>query len=686
MSVASAVTTFDLEERHGDVSSDDEAVHSDYQKDLREIPEAPDDFTNEDRTLREVLVEFYLTFKAGNLGNIHAIVRKYRGRNVSHLWAALASKYNLPAPQVVDLLMRTIYLTVPFEYGDEEQALALESALEELRAPAVQAATGAADAMPTVAAAPPDRVELLRRAMDRGAGEGTVDALRVLAFRGIPDECGLRPQVWRVLLGYLPMARHSEWNAIRGEKHVLYASYKAELLAVSEDHKVDARQGAHQRPNELQECQDLLTEIKQDVERTRRDFEYFRRPATKGALIALLFIYARLNPGVRYVQGMNEVAAVILYVMSTEDDQSAETDAFWCFSELMVEIKENFMQALDDSGEGVTGLVGGVMRLLRVYDPELARHLQRVELPPLVFAFRWCTLLFAQDATLPDVVRLWDTLIADPRRFEFVIHSSLALLLENRKELLHTSKQFELAEVLQSAPRRSDFDLQMRRAFAICAFERREQTPPFPLKSALQVVDELSDWAKTAAEKAQEVGAEVSRGFQEHIAPVMAERASQASIAAEKAAVDGQKALNQWLEETAPARKEALEKAQTKMSTFWGSVCATAVATQAIASSKAQRLSSAAEGATSAASSVYAEASRQLGSAAAPPSSPGKRPGVGESLVGGVGQGAVATDECPPSSPATAAAVELSGPEGEEEPMAAAAAADTEQPTRVTSG
>lgn len=41
----------------------------------------------------------------------------------------------------------------------------------------------------------------------------------------------------------------------------------------------------------------------QDVERTRRDFEYFRKPGTKAALTAMLFVYAKLNPGVRYVQG-----------------------------------------------------------------------------------------------------------------------------------------------------------------------------------------------------------------------------------------------------------------------------------------------------------------------------------------------------------------------------------------------
>ena len=47
----------------------------------------------------------------------------------------------------------------------------------------------------------------------------------------------------------------------------------------------------------------LTIQKAQDVDRTRRDFEYFRRPATKAALTALLFVYAKLNPGVRYVQG-----------------------------------------------------------------------------------------------------------------------------------------------------------------------------------------------------------------------------------------------------------------------------------------------------------------------------------------------------------------------------------------------
>mmetsp|Transcript_123173 Transcript_123173/g.200360 ORF Transcript_123173/g.200360 Transcript_123173/m.200360 type:complete len:392 (+) Transcript_123173:95-1270(+) len=296
---------------------------------------------------------------------------------------------------------------------------------------------------------------------------------------------------------------------------------------------------------------------------------------------------------------MNEVAAVILFVVGAgEDPEVAEADAFWCFTELVVEIKENFIQAMDDSDEGIHALVACVSRLLRSYDPQLARHLQEAELSPFVFAFRWCTVLFAQDATLPDVVRLWDSLIADPNRFNFCVHLCLAFVLAHREELLQIDKQFTLAEVLQNAPRRTDFEQALRRSFAICAFERRVQTPPFPPRStAMQVVDELAEYAQAAtvraqiaAAKAQEVGAEVTRNFQENVAPVVMEKASQASAAAAEAAAEGAQVVQAWLEETAPARKEALEKAQTQFSSLWGKVRASAAAASATVANKGQQL------------------------------------------------------------------------------------------------
>merc|ERR1719409_2510424 len=104
-------------------------------------------------------------------------------------------------------------------------------------------------------------------------------------------------------------------------------------------------------------------------------------------------------------------------------------------------------------------MANNVTRLLAAYDPHLASHLAESDLSPFVWAFRWVTLLFAQDATLPDVLRLWDSFLADTMRFEFVNHVAVAAVLSHRQDLLSTGSQFVLAEALQGAARNADFEL-----------------------------------------------------------------------------------------------------------------------------------------------------------------------------------------------------------------------------------
>ena len=62
------------------------------------------------------------------------------------------------------------------------------------------------------------------------------------------------------------------------------------------------------------------------------------------ALARVLFIYAQLNKGIRYVQGMNEILAVLYYCFWKFGNEAAisteylESDLYFCFSNLMSEI------------------------------------------------------------------------------------------------------------------------------------------------------------------------------------------------------------------------------------------------------------------------------------------------------------------------------------------------------------
>lgn len=53
----------------------------------------------------------------------------------------------------------------------------------------------------------------------------------------------------------------------------------------------------------------------------------------------ILFIFARLNPKVEYVQGMNEILAPIFYVVnSSHKTQVQEAACFYMFNNVMTDI------------------------------------------------------------------------------------------------------------------------------------------------------------------------------------------------------------------------------------------------------------------------------------------------------------------------------------------------------------
>ena len=79
-------------------------------------------------------------------------------------------------------------------------------------------------------------------------------------------------------------------------------------------------------------------------------------------LLRILFIYAKLNPGIRYVQGMNEILAT-LYIcffdtsLPPEFSQYFESDLFFCFTRLMTDLRDSFLRTMDHERGGINGKV-----------------------------------------------------------------------------------------------------------------------------------------------------------------------------------------------------------------------------------------------------------------------------------------------------------------------------------------
>eukprot|EP01124_Arcella_intermedia_P031385 TRINITY_DN7065_c0_g1_i3.p1 TRINITY_DN7065_c0_g1~~TRINITY_DN7065_c0_g1_i3.p1 ORF type:complete len:229 (-),score=53.29 TRINITY_DN7065_c0_g1_i3:38-724(-) len=173
------------------------------------------------------------------------------------------------------------------------------------------------------------------------------------------------------------------------------------------------------------------------------------------SLRRILFLYAKLNRGISYIQGMNELLAPIYYSFATDPDTEwksyAEEDAFWCFTNLMSELRDNFDKSHDQAINGIQERMKVFNNILKMKDPALWLDLESKQMNPQFYSFRWITLLLSQEFELPDVLRIWDTLFSDEKRFDQLLYICTAMLIRLRKDIL-AADFAETLKLLQTYP------------------------------------------------------------------------------------------------------------------------------------------------------------------------------------------------------------------------------------------
>lgn len=329
--------------------------------------------------------------------------------------------------------------------------------------------------------------------------------LRSLAFNGIPDDKGLRSLVWRILLNYLPSNKNSWEGTLNEKRRLYKHYIDEIIVSPGgpTDHPLnnspDSSWSTYFKDNEV------LLQIDKDVRRLCPDISFFQnatefpckkvvysggakrlhkrveqsvlkfstlerrglgvaklsnesrrsdnaqsgdyaplhegREAHWEVVERMLFLYAKLNPGQGYVQGMNEIIGPIYHTFAIDPNkeyrENAEPDCFFCFTNLMAEIRDFFIRTLDESDSGINYVMGKLSDCLKKFDPTVWELLEKQELKPQYYSFRWLTLLLSQEFSLPDVERIWDSIFADSDRFEFFIYICCAMILLVRQELLN---------------------------------------------------------------------------------------------------------------------------------------------------------------------------------------------------------------------------------------------------------
>ena len=81
--------------------------------------------------------------------------------------------------------------------------------------------------------------------------------------------------------------------------------------------------------------------------------------------------------------------------------EHAEADTFFCFTNLMSKMRDNFIKTLDDSPTGINAKMNRLMQMVKRCDAKLWVRFQQQDLKPQFFGFRWLTLWLTQEFPLP---------------------------------------------------------------------------------------------------------------------------------------------------------------------------------------------------------------------------------------------------------------------------------------------
>ncbi|KAG0227722.1 TBC1 domain, member 5 [Actinomortierella wolfii] len=309
-----------------------------------------------------------------------------------------------------------------------------------------------------------------------GNPDTSLEALKARAISSSGDlgSDGIRSVCWKLYLSILPTLDLSSWPAILAKEREEYSEFHRKYIrAVGSEE--DTPNLEVNNPLSLAEDSpwqqffvdsELKKVIRQDVERTFPDNDYFRSEKVQDQLTDILFIYCKIHHDVSYRQGMHELLAHMLWVVSSEsldisdsaaltapsdpimdvmksvlDSNYIEHDTFILFSRLMVAAKPwyefsdeglsskkqrslNIEPTLFGRSDGAedpgktTPVIEWSMRIfqyLKVIDMQLYNHLTSLEIQPQLFGIRWFRLLFGREFPMDDVLVLWDGIFStDP--------------------------------------------------------------------------------------------------------------------------------------------------------------------------------------------------------------------------------------------------------------------------------
>ena len=116
----------------------------------------------------------------------------------------------------------------------------------------------------------------------------------------------------------------------------------------------------------------------------------------------------------------------------------------------MIEIRDGFIRDMDKEESGITGRVATFACILKQMDPKVYANLEEQGVNHQFYSLRWFMLLMCQEFDMSNVIRLWDALLSDPERFNFLNFVCVATV-QTKRDIVLEGDFAECMETLQRA-------------------------------------------------------------------------------------------------------------------------------------------------------------------------------------------------------------------------------------------
>lgn len=252
-----------------------------------------------------------------------------------------------------------------------------------------------------------------------------IDSIREITeneLNNLPPED--RAMAWLCLMEVFP-ENPNDWNQVCQEKMDAYNTY-VELLNLKDFHTKRFPPTVTKEEFGLENIP-LIRVIHNDIIRTGRHIEklpvtndgdaFYSREEHVRRIERILYVIGSVNPAHGYMQGFNELIQPIYSVLVEAESIFGSRDkiealSFFCLHNLLSKTNLSELFTTADRSSFIINRLATFDQVLSIHVPKVADACRELKIEPLLYSYRWISLLFCQDYVAPELISIWDALLA----------------------------------------------------------------------------------------------------------------------------------------------------------------------------------------------------------------------------------------------------------------------------------